>query len=151
LHNFTTVLNSSYYHGLVINTLIVAAATATLTMALALIAGWLAARRKAYGQIIDQLVAVPLIFPGIVLGVAMLELALGLPIPIYGTLWLLTLAFIIHYMPFGMRYTYSGVLQIHPELDQAAMVSGANTWESLQRVVTPLLAPALGSGWLFIF
>jgi iron(III) transport system permease protein len=122
-----------------------------VTMALTFVSGWLAARRTAYGQVIDQLVAVPLIFPGIVLGVALLELALGLPIPVYGTLWLLTLGFVIHYMPFGMRYTYAGVLQIHSELEQAAAVSGANTREMMMRVVAPLLAPAIASGWLFIF
>ena len=149
--NFVTVSTSSYYHGLVVNTLLVAAASATIAMALTLIAGWLAARRRPYGQVIDQLVAVPLIFPGIVLGVALLEFALGFPVPIYGTLWLLMLAFIIHYMPFGMRYTYAGVLQIHPELEQAAAVAGANTRQTMTRIVTPLLAPALGSGWLFIF
>lgn len=151
LHNFETVLTSPYYYGLVVNTLIVAAIAATVTMALTFVTGWIAARRRPWGQAIDQLVAVPLVFPGIVLGVAMLELALGLPIPLYGTLWILTLAFVIHYLPFGMRYTYSGVLQIHAELEQAAAVSGANTREMMLRVVAPLLAPALASGWLFIF
>jgi iron(III) transport system permease protein len=150
-HNFETVLTSPYYYGLVINTLIVAAAAATVTMLLTFVAGWLAARRRRWGQTIDQLVAVPLIFPGIVLGVALLELALGMPFPLYGTLWVLMLAFVIHYMPFGMRYTYSGVLQVHTELEQAAAVSGANTREAMTRVIAPLLAPALASGWLFIF
>jgi iron(III) transport system permease protein len=50
-----------------------------------------------------------------------------------------------------MRYAYSGVLQIHSELEQAASVSGANIRESLRLIVGPLLIPALTSGWLFIF
>jgi iron(III) transport system permease protein len=94
---------------------------------------------------------VPLVFPGLVLGVALLELALQLPVPIYGTLWLIGLAFLIRYMPYGMRYAYAGVLQIHPELEQAAGVAGASTAQTLRLVVCPLLWPAIASGWLFIF
>ncbi len=151
LQNFGTVLTSRYYLSLVTTTLMVAAISATVTMLITLLAGWLAARRAPGGQMIDQLVVVPLIFPGVVLGVALLEVALRLPFPLYGTMWLIILAFIIHYMPFGMRYTYAGVLQIHPELEQAARVSGGRGWPVLWRILVPLLAPALASGWLFIF
>ena len=149
--HFFTVTSSPYYLSLVSNTLIVAVGVATAVMTLTLLAGWLAARRRSCGQIIDQLIVVPLIFPGIVLGVALLEIALRSPIPVYGTLWLIGLAFLIHYMPFGMRYSYAGVLQIHPELEQAAHVSGANTRQNIIRIVLPLLMPALSSAWLFIF
>jgi iron(III) transport system permease protein len=151
IKHFQTILSVPYYSGLVYNTLIVAFAVATLAMLLTLFAGWLAARRRIGGQVIDQLIVVPLVFPGIVLGVALLELALHLPVPIYGTLWLIGLAFVIRYIPFGMRYSYAGVLQIHPELEQAAGVSGANTAQNITKIVFPLLLPALTSGWLFIF
>jgi iron(III) transport system permease protein len=83
--------------------------------------------------------------------VALLELALNFPLPIYGTLWLIGLGFLIRYVPYGMRYCYSGVLQIHAELEQAAGVAGANVAQILRRIVAPLLIPALASGWLFIF
>jgi iron(III) transport system permease protein len=149
--HFQTILSVPYYRGLVINTLTVAFAVATIAMLLTLFAGWLAARRRIGGQVIDQLIIVPLVFPGIVLGVALLELALHLPIPVYGTLWLIGFAFIIRYIPFGMRYSYAGVLQIHPELEQAAGVSGASTAQNIRKIVFPLLVPALTSGWLFIF
>lgn len=151
LKHFLTVLSAPYYLDLMGNTLIVAAGVATAAMALTSLAGWQAARRRPYGQVIDQLVVVPLIFPGIVLGVALLQLALRSPVPVYGTLWLIAFAFLIHYMPFGMRYTYAGVLQIHPELEQAALVSGANTRQTLTKIVLPLLMPAFSSAWLFIF
>lgn len=151
LAHYADVLSNPYYLGLVSNTLITAAAVATIAMTLTLLTGWLAARRRPGGWIIDQLVVVPLVFPGIVLGVAMLRMALRAPIPVYGTLWLIGLAFLIHYMPFGMRYSYAGVLQIHPELEHAASVSGANTRQCITRIVLPLLMPALSSAWLFIF
>jgi iron(III) transport system permease protein len=149
--HFQTILSVPYYRGLVTNTLTVAFAVATIAMVLTLFAGWLAARRRIGGQVIDQLIVVPLVFPGIVLGVALLELALHLPVPVYGTLWLIGFAFVIRYIPFGMRYSYAGVLQIHPELEQAAGVAGANTAQNITKIVFPLLVPALASGWLFIF
>ena len=151
LKNFANVIASPYYLGLGVNTLLVAAGCATAAMLLTIGAGWIAARRRPGGTIIDQLVTMPLVFPGLVLGVALLEIALQLPIPIYGTLWLIGIAFLIRYMPYGMRYTYTGVLQVHPELEQAAGVAGATTFQTLRRVVMPLLWPAIASGWLFIF
>jgi len=148
---FAAVLTSPHYLELGINTFIVAVATASAVMLLTLFAGWLAGRRQIGGVVSDQLVTVPLVFPGLVLGVALLELALRLPIPIYGTLWLIVVAFMIRYMPYGMRYSFAGILQIHPELEQAAGVSGAGRGTMLRKVVFPLLWPAMASGWLFIF
>ena len=120
-------------------------------MLLTFFAGWLAARRRLGGGVLDQLATMPLVFPGIVLGLAMMELALALPIPLYGTLWLICIAYIVRYMPYGLRYTYAGVLQIHRELEEAAGVSGATLAQRLRRIVAPLLSPALVSAWLFIF
>jgi iron(III) transport system permease protein len=80
-----------------------------------------------------------------------MEVWLRIPLPVYGTLWIIGIAYVIRYMPFGMRYIYSGVLQLHRELEEAAGVAGAGTMTTLRRVVAPLLTPALVAGWLFIF
>lgn len=149
--NYLAVLNDAGYIKLVINTLITASAAATVTMLLMLVVGWLVARRKPGAALLDQMTTMPLLLPGIVLGVAVMETALRLPVPLYGTITLIVIAFVIGYMPYGMRYAFSGVLQIHRELEEAANVSGANGLEMLRRVIGPLLLPALLSGWLFIF
>jgi iron(III) transport system permease protein len=81
----------------------------------------------------------------------MIELLLAAPLPIYGTIWALIIAFAIRYLPYGMRYASAGVLQIHPELEEAAGVAGASLWRSLRRIVLPLIRSATLSGWLFIF
>jgi iron(III) transport system permease protein len=151
LHNYEVVLGSTHYLDLVRNTLLIAAGAATVTMAITLIVGWLAARRRAGAWLLDQLATVPLVFPGIVLGVAVMQIFLRLPIPIYGTIWIIMWAFVIRYLPYGMRYSYAGMLQVHRELEEAAGVSGASQFEALRRVVVPLLTPALAAGWLFIF
>lgn len=149
--NFVHVFSDSYYRELALNTIIVAAVVATVVIAITFFTGWVVARRKIGARIIDQLVTVPLVFPGIVLGLAMLQIALNSPVAIYGTLSIIILGFVIRYVPYGMRYSFSGVLQIHNELEQAAAVSGANTMELLVKVIAPLLAPALASAWIFVF
>ena len=80
-----------------------------------------------------------------------MQLFLRIPIPIYGTLGILIWAFVINYLPYGMRYSSSGMLQIHRELEEAAAICGASPLTRLRRIVAPLLAPALLAGWLFIF
>jgi len=149
LDNYRAVLASDL--GLVANTLVVAIVTATVVMSLTFVAAWLAVRRVAGGPTIERLATVPLVFPGLVLGVAVMQLALNIPLPIYGTLGILIWAFVINYLPYGMRYAGAGMLQIHRELEEAAAICGASALDRLRRVVAPLLAPALLGGWLFIF
>ena len=149
--NYRAVFASGIYLDLAWNTIFISAVSATLVMAITLFAGWIAARRRPGGVLLDQIATMPLIFPGIVLGVAVMQVFLALPIKIYGTVWILIIAYIIRYLPYGMRYAYSGVLQIHNELEEAASVAGASAWTTLRRVIAPLLAPAIAAGWLFIF
>jgi iron(III) transport system permease protein len=151
LDNFVIILTDSTYIELIINTLIIATAAATGTMALMVLAGWIAARRRALATLIDQLTTVPLLLPGIVLGVAMMDVALRSPISLYSTLTIVVIAFMVRYMPYGMRYTFTGVMQIHKELEESAGVSGASSITTLLRIVVPLLWPAILSGWLFVF
>lgn len=149
--NYVAVLTSPYYRTLAANTVIVGAIAATGAIVLTFFVGWLSARRRPGGQVLDQLATMPLVFPGVVMGVAFLMIYLAVPLPIYGTIWALAIAYLARYIPYGLRYTYTSVLQIHVELEEAAAASGATPMETLRRILAPLLSPALVSGWLFIF
>ncbi len=151
LDNFRTVAHSTFYLDLVWQTLAMSAGAATCIIALTVVSGWLAVRRRPGGWLLDQLATAPLIFPGIVLGVAMIQIFLAVPLPIYGTLWAFVIAFTVRYLPYGMRYAAAGVLQIHPELEEAASVAGSPLRTILRRIIVPLATPALLAGWLFIF
>jgi iron(III) transport system permease protein len=151
LDNYDVVLHSGFYLDLVWKTWVMSAGCATLVMVVTTISGWLAVRRRPGAVVLDHLASVSLVFPGIVLGVAMIELLLAAPFPIYGTIWAFVIAFAIRYLPYGMRYASAGILQIHPELEEAAGVAGASSWRSLRRIVLPLVRSAMLSGWLFIF
>jgi iron(III) transport system permease protein len=150
LDNYRTVLSSDHLD-LIANTLLVATATATIAVALTFTAAWLSVRRAPGGWALERLATIPLVFPGLILGIAVMQLFLHVPVPLYGTLGILVWAFVINYLPYGMRYSASGMLQIHRELEEVAEMCGASPFTRLTRIVAPLLAPALLAGWLFIF
>jgi iron(III) transport system permease protein len=101
--------------------------------------------------LLDILTTLPLLFPGIVMGLAILRFYLFVPIPVYGTLWILLIAFVTRYIPYGIRYTHSGLLQLHKELEEAAYTAGASWSNCMRRIILPLMTPAFLGGWVFIF
>ncbi len=149
--NYRHVFESSRYISLMGNTFVIALVTATAVMLLASLTGWLSVGKAPGAAMLDRLATTPLVFPGIVLGVGVMQLFLSLPIGVYGTIWIIVWAFVINYLPYGVRYSFAGMLQIHRELEEAAAVSGASQATSFRRVVMPLLSPSLIAGWLFIF
>jgi iron(III) transport system permease protein len=151
LENYYRVLSGPRYISLLSNTFIIAVATATATMLIASLTAWLSVRKAPGARLLDQLATTPLVFPGIVLGVGVMQFFLSLPVGLYGTIWIITWAFVINYMPYGVRYSYAGMLQVHRELEEVASVSGAAPATGFRRIVMPLLAPSVIAGWLFIF
>jgi iron(III) transport system permease protein len=149
--NFVQVLNSPSFRGSIVNSLELGAAAATLVTALSAVAGWCVARRVVGGRLLDALAALPLVFPAIVLGLAFLEIFVHAGSRIYGSLLSLVVVSVVAYMPYGLRYAQLGVIQIHPELEEAAAIAGARQARTFIRVVLPLLIPALISCWLFVF
>jgi iron(III) transport system permease protein len=149
--NFVTVWNSQSFRGSIANSLILGASAATAVTALCAVAGWCVARRLSGSRLLDALAALPLIFPAIVLGLAFLEIFVHSGARIYGSLLSLVLVSVVAYMPYGLRYSQLGVIQIHPELEEAAAIAGARQTKTFVRVVLPLLVPALISCWLFVF
>jgi len=150
LDNYRNVLASAYVD-LAINTLSMSFGAATVATFITLLAAWVVVRRATGGWLIERLTLIPLIFPGLILGLAVMELFLQIPLPLYGTLFVLIWAFVINYLPYSMRYTTSGLLQIHPELEEAATICGASSLTIMRLILAPLIAPALLAGWLFIF
>jgi iron(III) transport system permease protein len=112
---------------------------------------WLSVRRRPGAWILDQIATTPLVFPAIVIGVAFLNVFARLPVPLYGTLLSVIIAAAVRYLPYGMRFSYVGILQIHPDLEDAAAVAGASAWRTFLRVVLPLVSSALIGCWLFVF
>jgi len=152
LNNYASAFSDSTIVGSVLNSLTVSITAATATVVVTFVASWLVVRTKIRGRwALDQLAMVPLVFPGIVMGVAVLKMYLAIPLPIYGTIWILVFAFMTRYLPYCMRFSYAGLLSVHRELEESAEVCGATWGQAIRNIVFPLVLPALFAGWIYIF
>jgi iron(III) transport system permease protein len=151
LDNYATILAPGSFRDSIANTLVLGIATATAVVPTTALCAWLAARRRPGAWLLDQIATAPLIFPAIVMSVAFLEVFVNLPIPLYGTLLSVIIASTVRFLPYGMRYAYAGVLQIHADIEDAARTAGAAGAQVFVRIVLPLISAALVSCWLFVF
>jgi len=134
------------------NSIVLALMSATVAMMLTSLIAWIVYKSRLPGSwMLDFLAFVPITVPGIVFGMALILLYVAFPIPIYGTIWVLLIAYVTRYIPYGMRSASGAILQIHGELEEAAAASGASWWETFKRVTLPLLRPGLVAGWIYIF
>jgi iron(III) transport system permease protein len=132
------------------NSLILGVTSATATVLLVTLIAWIVARTKLPGRkLLDFLAFIPIAIPGIVLGISLIWLYLSFPLPIYGTLWIILLAYMIKYMPIVMRIMSAAIAQVHPEMEEASMI--CSSWlMTLRRVLFPLLRPGLVAGWIWV-
>ncbi|MFB9832592.1 ABC transporter permease [Actinoallomurus acaciae] len=152
LHNYHAVLGQPALLGSITNTLLIGVCTATVVCLLTAGAGWFVARTRLRGRwVLEQLGGIPLVIPGIIMGLGVSAFYLQVPIAVYGTIWIFVLAFVARYLPYGMRYTGSGLVQIGRELEEAALMSGARPGRTFARIVLPLLMPSLAAAWIFVF
>jgi iron(III) transport system permease protein len=133
------------------NSALLALSSATIVMFITSIIAWITVRTQLPGKwLIDGLTFIPIAIPGVIMGVSIVFAYLILPIPIYGTLWILLVAYITLYMPYGIRVSSATIIQIHKELEEASTASGASWWQTFSRIVIPLFIPGLLSGWIYV-
>ncbi|MFL6082868.1 MAG: ABC transporter permease [Mycobacterium sp.] len=133
------------------NSVILAVASATAVMLFTAVISWMVLKSKFKGRkLLDLLASFPLAMPGLVLGVALIFIYLRSPLPIYGTLLILFIAYVTRYLPYGMRYSGSSLAQIGAELEESANMSGATWRDTFRRIVIPLMAPGLVAGWIYV-
>lgn len=133
------------------NSVILAFSSATIVMLLTSIIAWITVRTKIPGKwMLDAVTFIPIAIPGVIMGVSMIFVYLTLPIPIYGTLWIILVAYVTLYLPYGVRVTSATMVQIHKELEEASTASGASWAQTFFRVVLPLLLPGFLSGWVYV-
>jgi iron(III) transport system permease protein len=135
-----------------VNSLFLGTGGATLTIFFALIVSYVVVRTRAPGrQLLSHLATYPAGVPAVVFAVALLWGYIFLPVPIYGTIWMLLVAYIAHYIPFGVRAATSGLMQINPELEESSRIHGGTWIGTICKIVVPLLKPALTAGWILLF
>ncbi|GAB4169523.1 MAG: iron ABC transporter permease [Thalassobaculales bacterium] len=134
------------------NTMVLALMTAFLGTALALVIAYLAARRAVRGaKALEFLATAPVAIPGVVLGVGLFLAYTRGPVVLYGTLWILLLAFLTIELPAAFQQLRSSFRAVHPELEEASRILGADRLTTLRRITAPLLKSGVIAGWCFIF
>ena len=134
------------------NTMEVGLVTAVLGGLLAFAIGYTVHRGSVPGRrAIDLIATLPVAIPGLVIGVAYLWAWIGLPGGLYGTIWILALAFIARFMPDTMKALSTSFLQIHRELEEAAWICGKGRLETIRSIVLPLARPGTIAAMTLLF
>jgi iron(III) transport system permease protein len=135
----------------VVNSLVLAFGSATIIMLVTSVICWIVVKTKLPGRwLLDNIASLPMVFPGLVLGLAIMIFYLNFDIGIYGTIWIMFIAYITRFMPYGLRYNTTSMLQIHKELEESAAMSGASWGTTFRRIILPLLKPGLVAGWIYV-
>src|SRR5262249_1468614 len=100
---------------------------------------------------IDVVASLPVAIPGLVIGVAYLWAWIGLPGGLYGTIWILALAFIARFMPDTVKALSTSLMQIHRELEEAAWICGRGILGTIRSVVLPLARPGVIAAMTLLF
>ncbi len=152
LANYEFILHYPIFLEAVQTSVMLAAMAASFVTLLTFMAAWIAHRgAPRYGWMLDALAFAPIAIPSVIIGASVLFAYLMLPIPVYNTVWILLIAYVTLYLPYGMRFATSGVTQIHRELEEAAQSAGAGMWQVFRLVLLPLLSPILIAAWLYVF
>jgi iron(III) transport system permease protein len=152
LDAFRQLFQTERFYEAALNTAVAATAAATATLALASGIAWLSIRFKGVLAVApDRLAMLALGTPGIVLGLALMFFYAWLPLPIYGTIWIIVIALTTRYLAYAVRLMGAAYLQVHRELEEAASLSGAHLGQVARRVILPLVWPSFWGGWLWVF
>ena len=151
LEPYRTVFDHPGLWRAVWNSFLLAIGSATLIMLVTSVICWIVVKTRLPGRwLLDNIASLPMVFPGIVLGLSIMILYLYVPIGVYGTVWILLIAYVTRFLPYGLRYNTTSMLQIHKELEESAAMSGASWATTFRRIILPLLKPGLVAGWIYI-
>ena len=152
LENFRVAVTMNAVRSALTNSLLLGFGTATIGVVLMGLLTWLIYRSRLPGSgLIEYMVMFPQAVPRLVFAFGLMWAWVVFPIPIYGTLWLLLIAYLTVFLPLGVRTIAGVMLQIDKSLEECAQMCGA-PWAFRVRTVTiPLLVPGLVAAWLLLF
>jgi iron(III) transport system permease protein len=150
--NYTSALSTGTLGQAFINSLILGLSVATIGVPVIGVLTWIIYRSKLRGRsAIEYVIMFPQAVPRLIFGLGLLWAWINIPIPIYGTLWLLGIAYFTVFLPLGLRTLAGVVLQIDRSLEECARVCGASWTHQMRTVSLPLLRPGIAAAWLLIF
>jgi iron(III) transport system permease protein len=152
LENFRVAMTMNAVRSALGNSLLLGFGTATIGVVLMGLLAWLIYRSRLPGSgLIEYVVMFPQAVPRLVFAFGLMWAWVVFPIPIYGTLWLLLLAYLTVFLPLGVRTIAGVMLQIDKSLEECAQMCGASWAFRVRTVTIPLLVPGLVAAWLLLF
>ena len=151
LSNFRFVVENPRVFRAFSNSIFLALGGATICMGLAALTAYITIRTKIAARgLLEGLVFIPWAFPGTALALGLLWAYVDFPIPIYGTVWIIMIAYITRFLPYGLRAVSSTIIQIHKELEEASTVCGAGFFATFRRILVPMMRPGIMAGWIIL-
>ncbi len=152
LANYPAVLKNPVLLDALINSLLLAVVAGAVCVLFSAVVAYIAIKSNIRGRgLLEGIAMLPISFPGTVLGLALLWAWITIPLPIYGTIFILGIAYITRYLPLSLRTVSGGLIQLSNEFEEAARMSGASWLYIFRRVILPLMRPALAAAWLLMF
>ncbi|MCU1432540.1 MAG: hypothetical protein JWP95_1645 [Actinotalea sp.] len=152
LDAYAHIFGSATFLKAVGNTFWLATATGFAAMTLGLLVSWVLVRtRSKLRTPLDVIAFTPHAMPGIIIGISVLLLYLFLPIPLYGTIWIMVIALTTQWIALTSRLMTGGIAQIRADLEEVAATSGAGWGVTMRKIVLPLVMPAFLNGFVLIF
>jgi len=152
LENFRVAMTMNAVRSALANSLLLGFGTATIGVVLMGLLAWLIYRsRLPASGLIEYVVMFPQAVPRLVFAFGLMWAWVVFPIPIYGTLWLLMIAYLTVFLPLGVRTIAGVMLQIDKSLEECAQMCGASWGFRVRTVTIPLLVPGLVAAWLLLF
>jgi iron(III) transport system permease protein len=152
LDHFRQAFSINAVRTAMLNSVILGMVTATLGVALTGLLAWIILRSRLPGRgLLEYLAMFPQAVPRLVFAFGMMWAWIVFPIPLYGTFWVLLIAYLTVFMPLGVRTISSVVLQLDKSLDECGQVCGASWAYRLRTITAPLLRPGRLAAWLLIF
>ncbi len=151
LDNYWILFHNSKTIVPMINSTILGPSVATAVVLVVALISYFVQRTRLRGRrLLDILGFAPIAIPSVVLGATFFWFYLIVPLPIIGTLLVIGLAYLTKYMPVALRFVSASMMQIHPELDEAAEVAGVSWARNFFKVMLPLLKPGLLAAWFWV-
>jgi len=150
--NYIYIWNSEETQRAIVNTVIVSGGGALVGVVLGIACSYFTVRLRPTGyRVLDALVMLPFGVPGIVLGLGLLWAYAYLPLPLYGTLTLIVLAYVTRFLPYATETSGARFVQLDRSLEEAAWTAGASRISGVWRILMPLSLPSLQSSYFLLF
>ncbi len=151
LDNYRAILDNDLVTRAFVNSTILGIGSAATVVLLMTIVAWITVKTDIKGRKwLDHLSFAPIAIPAVAMGVAFLWLYLTVPIPVYGTIWILFLLYIARFTAVALRIMSASMTQLNNELTEAAEVAGASWWRSFRTITMPLLRPGMLAAFIFV-